>query len=831
MIYAVQKLVTVTQTRLAMSESTEISQAFFLEPLVKRLRLSAVLALALLFWASCAWFYSCSQTYSDKDCFGAALLSLVLSLLFLAGVKAAGKKNAFGGSKGAVVQKVLLALCAISIACTCACSGALRIANAQSALQLEENTSAQATLSLFVLEDAQNSTYGIKADCLTCLEDGSIVRVRLQTSQDITLYYGQLVTAQVDLKKPSATQQESYWKKGIAARAQLVSITEVKWLTPFAAQRASFIESVLTKDSSAQTGLFLALACGYRTVLQNDELYTNFQVAGLAHIVAVSGAHLSLAIAFVALLLTRLKLPKKALLTGSILTIFFLLFVCAFPISAFRAAFMAALSCFSFFAKRRPASQNALGLCIVFCLLVDPCSALSASFALSALSTAGIILLSPLFTRLLSRNKKASNSSLVETINESLSLTLAASVATLPLSAALFSQVSLIAPLSNVVVGFLFAPLCLSALINQLLFLVSDCVFSLPYFFCKGLSSLFSGMVTVLAGIPYAAVPAHLSTECALALSAMLFFLIQAIFQWRSVSKREVKPDTSLAVPRKITLLLTVFAVVAITVILIFPRNSAPYLAALNVGQGDALLLHDEQVSILVDTGNQDSMLKQELAKKGVYRLNAVFITHPDNDHCASLASLASVVEIEKIYVPASLLECSCEKCTTLMQTIKKTNVSYEGVEAGTTFATKHFSIEVLWPNEYTNEGGNEDSLCLRVQVDVDVNNENDYSALLVGDAEQETLQKLISKNKLDKVDIYKVGHHGSKISCNSEIVSVLDPKIALLSVGANNKYGHPNSEILALLEKQNTEIARTDTQGTITCYFEMKGIRMTTDG
>ena len=819
------------QAHLAMNESAEIRQAFFLEPLVKRLRLSLVLALALLFWASCAWFYSCAQTYSEEACFRAGLFSLALSLLLFGAVKAAGKKRASWGNKRVAVQKALLALCAISIACTYACSGALHIINARKALQLEENTSVQATLSLFVLEDTQNSTYGVKADCLTCLQDGSIVRVRLQTSQDITLYYGQLVTAQVELKKPTTTQRESFWKKGIVARAQLESLEQTNWLTPFAKQRAAFIESALAKDSSAQTGLFLALACGYRTLLQSNELYTNFQVAGLAHIVAVSGAHLSLAIAFVALLLTRLKLPKKVLLAGSILTIFFLLFVCAFPISAFRAAFMAVLSCFSFFAKRRPASQNALGLCIVFCLLADPCSALSASFELSALSTAGIILLTPLFTRMMSRNKKAHSSSLGETVKESLSLTLAASIATLPLSAALFSQISLIAPLSNVVVGFLFAPLCLSALINQLLFLVSGCVFSLPYFFCKGLSSLFSGIVSVLASIPYAAVPAQISTECALAFTAISFFLIQAFFQWRNVSKCDAMPDISLAAPRKITLLLTIFAVFALAVILIFPRNNAPYLAALKVGQGDALLLHDEQVSILVDTGNQDSMLKQELAKKGVYRLNAVFITHPDNDHCASLASLASVVEIEKIYVPASLLECSCEKCTTLMQTIKKTKVSYEGVEVENSFATKHFSIEVLWPQKYTDEGGNEDSLCLRVQVDADSNNTNDYTALLVGDAEQETLQKLINNNKLDEVDIYKVGHHGSKISCNSEIMSILNPKIALLSVGVNNRYGHPNSEILELLEQQNTEISRTDTQGTITCYFEMKGIRMTTDG
>ena len=254
------------------------------------------------------------------------------------------------------------------------------------------------------------------------------------------------------------------------------------------------------------------------------------------------------------------------------------------------------------------------------------------------------------------------------------------------------------------------------------------------------------------------------------------------------------------------------------------------YLAALDVGQGDALLLRDARSTILVDTGNQDALLKRCLARQGIYHLDAVFITHPDDDHCGSLSALMSVVKVDKVYVPSDLIECSCAKCAAVRKVAACKSATLVGVHVGDVFVTRRFRMEVVWPYEYSEGGGNQDSLCLNVSVDVDKDKLPDYSALLVGDAESGTLERLADSNSLESVDIFKVGHHGSAVSCNREILEKINPRIALLSVGEHNRYGHPTATTLSLLENQGSKIARTDKQGTIMCSFRNDGIRITTD-
>ena len=119
----------------------------------------------------------------------------------------------------------------------------------------------------------------------------------------------------------------------------------------------------------------------------------------------------------------------------------------------------------------------------------------------------------------------------------------------------------------------------------------------------------------------------------------------------------------------------------------------------------------------------------------------------------------------------------------------------------------------------------------MSVAVDMDGDNAIDYTALLVGDAERETLQRMIEQGRIGETDIFKVGHHGSAVSCDQDTLDALSPCIALLSVGAYNRYGHPNPEVLSLLEANQVVSARTDEQGTITCFFEKEGIRVATSG
>lgn len=804
----------------------EVNQGFCVDPVAKRMRLSPVLLLALVFWISCAASFEAARCMDTAQLFLLGSCGAVLAFC-----------TAFCAMKISVANAkfFVFAVSILLAGVTCSFAGAISIDHARSQFGVgDESESAQQELSFFVLSDAQESSYGVSAECLTKTPDGSIAKVRLYAKKGNQFFYGQCVTAHVVVSLPKESQESAYWSKGIAAKADVKSVDDVSWVTPFAEKRALFIQSVSERlGESSRTGLLLALACGYRGLLQEGSLYRDFQVAGLAHVVAVSGAHLSLAIAFVTVLFSRLRVKRMYQALLSVLFVVLFLFVCAFPISAFRAAFMSLLACMSFFARRRSASQNALALCIFTCLLADPAISVSASFALSALSTLGIIVFVPFFTRALGRTKQRTFSSKATTfVKESISLTLSASIATLPLSAALFAQVSLIAPLPNVLLGLLFTPLCISALACQVLFLAFGSLPGVILVVCQGLCEVFSSLVSALAAFPYAAIPAELSITSALALSALLFAGIISLQRGALARVISNLPIAQKAYGKRKLLLCCAFAAIALIAIVVSAgRSGEIYLAALDVGQGDALLLRDGKAAMLVDTGNQDTQLKRELAKKGIRRFDAVFITHPDNDHCGSLPALLSVVQVEKGCVPAPMLECACEKCAGVRNAFRAAGVPLVGMEVGDSICANHVSATMIWPYVYTQEGGNQDSLCLNVTVDVDGDSAIDYAALLVGDAERETLECMIEQGLIGKADVFKVGHHGSAASCDQDVLDVISPHIALLNVGAYNRYGHPNTEVLSLLEANQVVSARTDEQGTITCFFEKEGIRVTTSG
>lgn len=812
----------------------------FEEKQARSIRFSPVLFLALIFWVSCALVYVYAREVLEGILFVAGLAFLVASAsTCLLGKNYLNKKKH--------LTQLLLIISLIAAGCLCALSGAFNVKCAQTEFKsingAPKVSQSQMECTLFALNDMQEGVYGGELDCMAFLPNGKREKVRILMKNDEEVYYGQSFKAVVSFALPSETQKESFWMKGIVAKGSVKTTLSAKWITPFAEKRAAFIKLIRQQDNaSADLGLLLALACGYRPLLQETSLYTDFQIAGLAHIVAVSGAHLSLAIACITALLSRTHMKRKTRLVAIVSVTVLFLFVCAFPISAFRAACMTCMACCSFLAGRRASSQNALGVCIFVCLLSDPSCSVSVSFALSALSTLGIIVLVPLMGKLFpSHKKKGFTGSIIDFVRENSFLTLAASVATLPLSAALFAQVSLIAPFSNILAGVLFTPLCLMSLACLLVFLASSHLPFALFVCCQKLCVLLSCIVGVLSRVPYAAIPVQTSVAVAIGTSTLIIagiLFAQAALHKSKRNKIEqcweargqhLQRNKRLA-PAFIIACFVCGIFIAGTFLSPVILEESIYLAALDVGQGDALLLRDEKAAVLVDTGNYDTQLKRKLASKGVYHLDAVFITHPDNDHCGSLESLLRAVEVDAVYVPQDLLSCNCQKCTQLRSVAEKESVVLEGVAAGETFTTKHYVIQTIWPYNYADGGGNQDSLCLGISVDINNDKVIDYSALLVGDAESETLDRLIATNRLPKADIFKVGHHGSAASCTKPVLDAIAPSVALLSVGEKNRYGHPTETTLSLLEEENISIARTDTQGTITCFFKKAGICLATE-
>lgn len=651
--------------------------------------------------------------------------------------------------------------------------------------------------------DATLSSYGNSVEANAIFPDGSTHKVRISFADDrIAPRYGDVGTVWGHCIKPSDSTSDYYWSQGLCTKLYASKYTPSDG-TSVVALISKARNCVIDNFNACEVddkGLTLALICGWRQNL-SEELYQSFQVCGLAHIVAVSGAHLAIVVGLVSLALQALRFPVKV---SSFIEIGFVLGYLVFaaaPISALRSAVMVVFVILARFVKRRNASLNSLAVCIALFILLDPTTAISISFALSALSTLGIVVFAPLFSSWFEHI-----SFVPSFVRQSLSLTLASCVFATPLSAAIFSKLPLISLIANVIAAPFFAPVCGLALVGALASCVLGHLASFIVGVVKLCSQLFGGLVSLLSSIPFASIPFNLATWQALVLVLVVAVLIY--ITWPSVQCASVV----LAISSLVT--------GAVVASLVLPTLFSTELIMLDVGQGDSFLLRSKGKNILIDTGNQDTLLSQALARQRVTYLDAILISHSDDDHMGSLASLKGVVAVGKVYLSAGTWDCTCSNCKTLLDDastlVGETNVS--SITRGAEISFGCLNLELLEPGKFSDAGGNADSQCWRVEADINGDAKGDWTALFVGDAEADQLDAMNSAGKLGHYDIYKLGHHGSKNALTGELAQVISPKISLVSVGEGNRYGHPNAQILEYLSDVGSKLYRSDISGDVCC-------------
>ncbi len=700
-------------------------------------------------------------------------------------------------------------LLGVAIGACAGCVGAFGLHQQQ-----ESFDGATGTWAVSVVSDGSDGAYA--KTCLARIETRGlgqtpVVELRLDAEEPLPRY-GDRLTVQGKLSAPNEKRSEYCWQHGAAATLAANSVENLSArgvagaLTFVRNKTIDLLGSV--QPTQTEAGLLSALLCGWRPSL-DEEVYRTFQICGLAHLVAVSGAHLSLVVSFAALVLARARVPKRATLITQLLLIAAYLVFTAFPISAVRAAAMACAGMLSFTARRRASSLSALSACIALVIVVHPSDSLSVSFALSATSTLGIVLFNGLVAAWIRQCVPACP----DFVREALSLTLSSSVLSQALSVAVFSQLPLISPVANIVAGPVFAPLWCTALASVVAAFALGAVAPLVLGAACLLARILIAAIGLLATVPYACVPAFLSLGTALVVT-----LVASAALW-------------LAWPRLTRLRLALLASVGLVAVAAFslvgPLFTPTQLVMLNVGQGDAFLLRSGSASVLIDTGNQDSLLREGLARQGVCSLDAVVITHPDNDHMGSLASLAGVVQVRRVIVASDGLTCSCGNCSRLRADAAAVagERALQGIDVGDALTVGKWRLSCLWPKSYADKGGNADSLCFAATTDIDADGSPDVRALLVGDAEHEQLRELVDSGAIGAVDILKVGHHGSKNALTPELAEVLHPALSLVSVGRGNRYGHPAQVTLDYLSQAGSRIVRTDESGIVVCEFTKGGI------
>lgn len=236
------------------------------------------------------------------------------------------------------------------------------------------------------------------------------------------------------------------------------------------------------------------------------------------------------------------------------------------------------------------------------------------------------------------------------------------------------------------------------------------------------------------------------------------------------------------------------------------------YVHYINVDQGDAILIQVNNKNLLIDSGpkSHKKQLVKFLNDLNISKLDYVIATHPHEDHIGNMNTVLNSYKVQSFYAPK--VYSYTKSFEQMIDSLKSNNLKITPIKRGCNTINLGFqtNVEVFSPINDTYDNENNYSPVIKISF-------GNNSFLFTGDAEKEIEDKLILLNDDLKADILKVSHHGSSSSTSDSFLNRVSPKYAVIIVGKNNIYDHPNDTIISKLNTYNIDILRTDIQNNIT--------------
>lgn len=238
----------------------------------------------------------------------------------------------------------------------------------------------------------------------------------------------------------------------------------------------------------------------------------------------------------------------------------------------------------------------------------------------------------------------------------------------------------------------------------------------------------------------------------------------------------------------------------------------------LDVGQADSILIQNEGHNMLIDAGNNEDgpLLVKYFKEQNITKFDYLITTHPHEDHIGGIDDIINNFDIEKIYMPD--VTTTTKTFLDVLEAIEKKNMTYDVPNINQNFTLGNTLFQVIYTGN-DKKNLNNSSIILKATF-------KNTSYLFTGDATSEVEKKILNKDI--QATVLKVGHHGSKYSTTTDFLNKVNPKYAIISVGKNNSYNHPNQVTINKLEKKNIEIHRTDQEGSIFLKSDGKTINIT---
>ena len=525
----------------------------------------------------------------------------------------------------------------------------------------------------------------------------------------------------------------------------------------------------------------------YKTFLLGDKseidsnMLERYKNMGIFHLFAISGMHINLFIFILNKLLCLLKIKIRRLYIYSF--IIFYSYLSSFTASILRAALFYILLDLNKKFDLGLSSIKVLFFSVIILLMFKATLIFNIGFQYSAVATFGLLL----------GNKSINSKNYIIKV---FMTSLVAAIFTFPISIYNFYEINILSIVFNILfvplISFIIYPLSIISFI----FPISNFVFNIAISFFEYISKfcdLFSIKI-VFAKINIFEI-------------IIYYLIIVLLFKYKNYFIR---------------ILLLLFIIFLKFKPLLIIDN---YIYFLDVSQGDSILIqgkNNRNIS-LIDTGgiaqyrNKNTTYNDFISKQtitfikslGISNINNLILTHGDFDHMGEAINLVNNFKVEKVIFNCGEFN---ELETDLIKVLNKKKIPFYS-------CIKELNIDnnklyFLQTKEYDNENDNSNVIYTEI---------NEYKFMFMGDASIITEKEMLDKYSLPDIDVLKVGHHGSKTSSGKEFINEINPKYSVISVGKNNRYGHPNKEVLNNLK--DSKIYRTDQNGSI--MFKIKNNKL----
>ena len=645
------------------------------------------------------------------------------------------------------------------------------------------------------------SDYGIAADGTLELS-GRTYKVRFYLNEDRELVPGDVVRlrAQLRLTDEGGQREPTFHRtSGILLLAYPRGDAELlppepHKLRDLPAHWAERLKSIIEDSFPEDTFAFAkALLLGDKSDLSWQQS-REFSISGISHIVAVSGLHVSILFGFIGMVTGK---RRYLMLIVGVPVLLLFGAMSGFTASVTRAVIMQMLFLLALAVNREYDPPTALSFAGLAILVQCPLSIAGIGFQLSFASVAGIFLFYPKLSGWLKAwfpgKGKALRGRLERWVTASVSVTLSATVMTVPLVAIHFGVVSLVGVVTNLlvlpVVSLIFygvMAVCTAGCFHRVAAAVLAEVISVPIRYIMAVAGKLGTMpmAAVYTVSPYIVI--------------WLVFVYGLLF-WLLLARKK-HPGLVFGLSA---------AALCISLLLSFlePLTCDYRVTVLDVGQGQCIVLQSEGNTFLVDCGGGRGEAAADTAaefllSQGITRIDGLILTHYDRDHAEGAPYLAHWVEIERVYLPetedadgcrAGAWHCAEERIV---------------IDSDLTISFGDAQIRIF-PAKDAGSGNDSCASVLFTRGKCDT--------LITGDLSADAERQLLQDYDFPDLEVLIVGHHGSKYSTCEELLGATAPDAAIISAGADNSYGHPTQEVLDRLKQAGCAVYRTDLHGTIT--------------